>query len=252
MLTGPGSCVDATQKKPFRNHPWYHDRWQPTTANRRPAHRAAPTRPRHPSAAAWRLAPPPSAQADRYDAAAQLPGPPCGTLAPPGVQGGGSASETSAAAGLLGTRLGPRALLGVRSLGAVNYGVVTARKSPPDLTKEGQALWWQIERWRKAERLTFDPHEAPMVDELARTADRLAAIRGALAELDPVEPAWVRLAAEERQQRLAYGRQVSSLGFPSGVVDAPDRPARPAKGSTPRSRRAQKAAQSRWGMPGAS
>jgi hypothetical protein len=33
----------------------------------------------------------------------------------------------------------------------------------------------------------------------------------------------VRLAAEERQQRLAYGRQVSSLGFPSGVVDKPVR-----------------------------
>jgi hypothetical protein len=158
----------------------------------------------------------------------------------------------SAAAGVLGTALAFCALLGVQSLGAVNYGLVTARKSPPDVGKEGQALWWQIERWRKVERLTFDPHEAPMVDELARTMDRLAVIRGALANLDPVDPAWVRLAAEERQQRLAYGRQVSSLGFPSGVVDEPVRPARPAKGSTPRSRRAQKAAQSRWGVLGAS
>jgi hypothetical protein len=78
----------------------------------------------------------------------------------------------------------------------------------------------------------------------------MGAIRRALVGLDPREPAWTRLAAEERQQRLAYGRQVSSLGFPSGVVDD-GRPARPAKGATPRSRRAQNAARSRWEMTGA-
>jgi hypothetical protein len=123
---------------------------------------------------------------------------------------------------------------------------------PRDLGKDGRTLFQRIEAWRKAERLVLDPHESPQIAELCRTLDRLAAIRGALADLSPVEAAWVRLAAEERQQRLAYGRQVSSLGFPSGVVDAPTRPARPPTGSTPRSRRAQKAAQSRWGVRDAS
>jgi hypothetical protein len=121
---------------------------------------------------------------------------------------------------------------------------------PVDLGREGRALFRRIETWRKAERLALDPHEVPQVAELCRCVDRMAAIRRALVGLDPREPAWTRLAAEERQQRLAYGRQVSSLGFPSGVVED-GRPARPAKGSTPRSRRAQKAAASRWGIPGA-
>jgi hypothetical protein len=174
------------------------------------------------------------------------------TLARRGPKGGGSASENFRGRRSVehGARILRIAWRAIAWRGEPWAG--DCQEIPPDLGKEGQALWWQIERWRKVERLTFDPHEAPMVDELARTMDRLAVIRGALANLDPVHPAWVRLAAEERQQRLAYGRQVSSLGFPSGVVDEPIRPARPAKGSTPRSRRAQKAAQSRWGVLGAS
>jgi hypothetical protein len=114
-------------------------------------------------------------------------------------------------------------------------------KPPDDLGAEGRALFRRIERWRAEQDLHLDPHEVPQVAELARTVDRLATCRAALERLDPATPAWCRLASEERQQRLAYGRQVSSLGFPSGVVDDGA-----SVGNTPRSRRAQKAAAARW------
>jgi hypothetical protein len=125
--------------------------------------------------------------------------------------------------------------------GGAGGGGLTPVSSPPDdLAKESRALFRRIEDWRKAHELVLDPHEVPQVVELCRTVDRLAAIRAALVDVDPLEPVWVRLAAEERQQRLAYGRQVSSLGFPSGL------PSSDGKGRTPRSRRARHAAETRW------
>lgn len=118
--------------------------------------------------------------------------------------------------------------------------------APDDLGPDGRGLYAAVGAWLDAEGFDLDPHEAPQVAELARTVDRLAACRTALDALDVGSPAWVRVVAEERQQRLAYGRQVSSLGFPSGVVaDTPT-----TKGTTPRSRRAQKAAAARWGTAG--
>lgn len=128
---------------------------------------------------------------------------------------------------------------------------MTTSRPPRDLGAEGRALFRRIEAWRVEHHLLLDPHEEPQVAELCRTVDRLAAIRGALGAVEVTDPVWARLASEERQQRLAYGRQVSALGFPSGVVGDASVVTRPAPGSTPRSRRAQKAAASRWGVAGA-
>ncbi|MPZ26504.1 MAG: hypothetical protein GEV12_08605 [Micromonosporaceae bacterium] len=117
--------------------------------------------------------------------------------------------------------------------------------APPDLAADGRAFLTQLDAWLVAERLSFDPHELVLVLELARTTDRMATIREALAAVPVTEPAWVRLAGEERQQRLAYGRLTSTLALPTGVAEPTAVPA-PA-GRTPRSRRAQKAARARWG-----
>jgi hypothetical protein len=124
--------------------------------------------------------------------------------------------------------------------------------APSDLGSDGRALWRRIHEWLRDVGLALDPHETPLVAELARTVDRLAAARGALATIHPADPAWTRVAGEERQQRLAYARVVSALGLPSGVVpDAADVGAK-VVGLSPRSRRAQKAARARWGSAGGS
>ena len=126
-----------------------------------------------------------------------------------------------------------------------------ARRAPSDLGPEGRALWLQVAAWMREQQLVADPHERPLLDELARTSDRLAALRGTLAGMHPADPAWTRLAGEERQQRLAYGRLVSSIGLPTGVVpDAASDKVVNLRGLSPRSRRAQKAARARWGAAG--
>lgn len=116
-----------------------------------------------------------------------------------------------------------------------------------DLDAPARAWLAGLDGWLVAESLTFDPHELTLVYEMARSVDRMAQIRAALARLDPAteSPAWVRLCSEERQLRLAYGRHMSTLALPTGVVDPEQGGA--AKGRTPRSRRAQKAARARWG-----
>lgn len=117
---------------------------------------------------------------------------------------------------------------------------------PPDLGADGRRLWGQVQEWLAeqgpddADGAELEPHEVVLVAEMCRTADRLATIRGALARVDPTEAAWTRLASEERQRGLAMSRLISAVGFPTGLVDDD------AKGSTPRSRRAQTAAQERW------
>lgn len=117
--------------------------------------------------------------------------------------------------------------------------------APDDLGPDGTTFLTAVTAWLDDDNLDLDPHEIPAVIELARTVDRLAACRAALAGAEAGSPAWVRVMAEERQQRLAYGRQVSSLGLPTGLA-APDGTV----GQTPRSRRAMKAAQARWGTAG--
>lgn len=123
-------------------------------------------------------------------------------------------------------------------------------RAPSDLGPGGRRLWRQVLGWLREHRLILDPHEAPMVDELARTIDRLSAARDAIGKMHPADPAWTRLAGEERQQRLVYARLVSALGLPSGVVpDAAEGRAN-VVGLSPRSRRGQKAARVRWGQQG--
>ena len=126
---------------------------------------------------------------------------------------------------------------------------MAARSSrpPDDLADDGRRLWRSIHAWLREQGLTLDPHEAPLVAELARTVDRLSSARTALANVHPADPAWVRIASEERQQRLAYGRLVSALGLPSGVVPDAGESNGKIVGLSPRSRRAQKAAETRWG-----
>jgi hypothetical protein len=120
---------------------------------------------------------------------------------------------------------------------------------PRDLQPAGRLLWRRIAAWLAEQHLVLDPHEQPLVDELARTADLLATLREALAAQDVQSPAWTRLAGEERQQRLAYGRLVSAIGLPTGVV--PDAAAGPQlRGLSATSRRGMKAARARWGAAG--
>lgn len=118
-------------------------------------------------------------------------------------------------------------------------------ETPDDLGDDGRGFLARLDKWLTAERLDFDPHETVLAIELARTVDRLATIRAALATVDVTETAWTRLAGEERQQRLAYGRLTSTLALPTGVSEP--EPTANTPGRTPRSRRAQKAARTRWG-----
>jgi ABC-type transport system involved in cytochrome c biogenesis ATPase subunit len=88
------------------------------------------------------------------------------------------------------------------------------------------------------EGMLLDPHEEAVLVEACRIADRLAQLRAALADADLSDVAAVRLLSEERQQRVALSTLlISRLGLPTGLVGEP---------VTPRSRRAQKAAQTRW------
>lgn len=118
------------------------------------------------------------------------------------------------------------------------------RTSPADLGDAGRGLFRRIETWRAEVGLRFDPHELILVDELARTADRLATLRDAIGTTSVHAAEWVRLAGEERQQRLAFARLVSSIGLPTGVVPEP---AENVIGMSARSRRGQRAARARWG-----
>jgi hypothetical protein len=103
-------------------------------------------------------------------------------------------------------------------------------------------LWRRIDRWAEAQNLIFDEHEIVVLTEACGVADRLAQLGEALAGWDSSDPASVRLLTEERLQRGALANLlVSKLGLPTGVVAT-----EPVKGTTPRSRRAQTAAQARW------
>ena len=117
-------------------------------------------------------------------------------------------------------------------------------KSPPKgLGPAGRASWRRIGKWTTSQNVEIDEHELVLLREAGGVADRLAELAEALDGWDPADPAAVRLLAEERQQRAALASLlVTKLGLPTGIIAA-----EPTKGSTPRSRRAQTAARSRWG-----
>jgi hypothetical protein len=116
-------------------------------------------------------------------------------------------------------------------------------KPPDDLGTEGRELLSRISAFLDGydpdgRSLQLDPHEEAVLVEACRLADRLAQIRAVLVGADLAEPAGVRLLAEERQQRATLATLlITKLGLPTGLVGEP---------ATPRSRRAQKAAHSRW------
>lgn len=127
---------------------------------------------------------------------------------------------------------------------------MTRRTVPADLGPDGRALWRKVHAWLQEHRLELDPHERPLVDELARIVDRLAALRGALARLeDPTDSKWIRASTEARLSAVAYGRIVAQVGLPTGAV--PDvGSGDKVVGLSPASRRGSKAARARWDRAG--
>ncbi len=109
---------------------------------------------------------------------------------------------------------------------------------PADLGKGGRALW-------RATVKVYDlrPDEVPLLGEMCRTLDRLAAIRDALVTAplivagstgqDRAHP----LLAEERAAQLVYAKLQAQLGLPDDEGQT---------NVTPAQRRAAKAANARW------
>lgn len=126
------------------------------------------------------------------------------------------------------------------------------RPRPPDLAADGADLWDDTDAWLSEHKLRLDPHELRLLAELCRQLDRIATLRDALARMGATEPAWTRLATEERMGRIAFGRMVSQLGLPTGTV--PEVPSADGRiiGLSPNSRRAIKASRTRWGVRHAS
>jgi len=111
-------------------------------------------------------------------------------------------------------------------------------RAPKGLGRPGRALLRAVNLFLDEELLDLVAHEIAVLHEACRVADRLEQLRAALDGADLADPATVRLLAEERQQRLALANLlVTKLGLPTGLADA---------GSTPQSRRAAKAANTRW------
>lgn len=115
-----------------------------------------------------------------------------------------------------------------------------AKAIPPDLGDDGRKLWRDIAAWRKQHDLQLEPWEEAMVTEVCRQVDRLAALRERMAAADD-EGRWLALVKEERQQRAILGRVVAASGLPTGLVEGSS-----TAGRTPKSRRAQRAAEARW------
>lgn len=115
-----------------------------------------------------------------------------------------------------------------------------AVKTPPDLDDAGRRLWRAVAAWRREHDLELEPWEVEMVTEVCRAVDRLAALRARMADAGD-EGRWLALVKEERQQRAILGRVVAASGLPTGLVDQDS-----TAGRTPKSRRAQRAAEARW------
>lgn len=115
-------------------------------------------------------------------------------------------------------------------------------RPPADLGDAGRTVWRELHRWLQAQNVLLDPHEDMLLAELCRTSDRLQAIREAITGLRATSETFAKLAVEERQQRLALGRLVSALGLPTGLPATVDGGGY----SSPKARRAAKAARSRW------
>ena len=112
-------------------------------------------------------------------------------------------------------------------------------RAPDDLEDAGRQLWRRV-------LAVFDlnPDEMVLLGEACRTSDELARIRAALVDAEPLvdgskgQPVANPLLAEARAHRATLGRLLGALALPDEDED---------KGLTPRSRQAQRAAQSRWG-----
>ena len=120
-------------------------------------------------------------------------------------------------------------------------------RAPAGLGQPGKSLWRSVAAWlseHPAGPVVLDPWERVILGECCLIADRIGQIREALDGADLTDPAVVRLLAEERQQRVALSTLlIVRLGFPSGMPQEVGAK----KGSSPRSRRAQRAAAARWG-----
>jgi hypothetical protein len=119
-----------------------------------------------------------------------------------------------------------------------------AARPPRDLAPEGRAVWRSIQDWLRESGLRLDPHEDVLLAEICRQVDRLASLRIALAETPTTDAGWVRMAGEERQGRVAYGRMLSQLGLATGSPDADG--GENVIGFSTASRHGAKAARARW------
>ena len=112
-------------------------------------------------------------------------------------------------------------------------------RAPDDLEDAGRQLWRRV-------LAVFDlgPDELTLLAEAARSADELARIRTALGDAELLvpgskgQPVAHPLLAETRAHRATLEKLLGALALPDEDEEA---------GHTPRSRRAQRAAQSRWG-----
>lgn len=110
--------------------------------------------------------------------------------------------------------------------------------APDDLGDAGRELHRAVDAFLDEQHMLLDAHELAVLAEACRVADRLAQLRVAVDGLDLTKPAAVRLLSEERQQRgMLSNLLITKLGLPTGLADAP---------GTPRARRAQTAANTRW------
>lgn len=119
---------------------------------------------------------------------------------------------------------------------------MTARRplsAPKDLAVAGRSLWRSV-----AKVYDLRPDELPLLAEMCRTVDDLAALRVALDEGGPMvtgskgQPRPNPLLAEVRGARLVLARLAAQLGLPDEDGET---------SRTPAQRRASKAARARWG-----
>ncbi len=110
--------------------------------------------------------------------------------------------------------------------------------APRDLSTAGRTLWRSTVKVYE-----LRPDELPLLAEMCRALDRLAAIREALAGAPLIVPGSTGqdrahpLLAEERAGQLVFAKLQAQLGLPDEEGQV---------GSTPAYRRAAKASNARW------
>ncbi len=120
------------------------------------------------------------------------------------------------------------------------HAVAPKPKAPPRLAAAGRALWKRI-----IADFELDVYDLILLECAARQADDVASLEALLAEQGLVvegsqgQPRLSAVVTELRQSRLAFSRLLAEVGLPNDDQEA---------GASPASRRAQKAADSRWGQ----